>query len=125
MLFCDDVTVPKAVDWLPVPSHVEIADTLGNAVTFLPTALRGGTHTLFSLQGTVDLFSHRCQKVETAKVKTLRETRLTTATGSDVACGGFRIVIRDCFVASRAVPTELHVCGGGARSSIWCQRLPT
>ena len=47
-LFCEDVTLPKAVDWLPVPSHVEIADTLANAVTFLPVALRYGTRTFFS-----------------------------------------------------------------------------
>jgi erythritol kinase len=33
---------------------------------------------------------------------------------------GWSVVIRDCFVASRAVPTELRVCGGGASSSIWC-----
>ena len=51
-LFCDDVTLPKAVDWLPVPSHVEIADTLVNAVTFLRLALRQTTRTLFSSQGT-------------------------------------------------------------------------
>ena len=39
-LFWNDVTLPKAVDWLPVPSHVEIADTLGNTGVFLRLALR-------------------------------------------------------------------------------------
>lgn len=41
--------LPKAVDWLPVPSEQQIADySLVNAVTFLPTVLHGGTRTLFS-----------------------------------------------------------------------------
>jgi hypothetical protein len=47
-----DVTLPKAVDWVPVPSHVEIAHTLGNTGVFLPPALRWRTRTLFSSQGT-------------------------------------------------------------------------
>jgi hypothetical protein len=37
---CRDVTLPKAVDWLPVPSYVEIADTLvqrGNVFTRNPS----------------------------------------------------------------------------------------
>ena len=35
--------LPKAVDWLPVPSEQQIADySLVNAVTFLPTVLHGG-----------------------------------------------------------------------------------
>ena len=59
-----DVALPKAVEWLPVPSHVEIADTLANTVVFLPGALRSGTRTRFSFQGTTDLFSHRSKKVE-------------------------------------------------------------
>jgi hypothetical protein len=87
-----DATLPKAVDWVPVPSSIKIADTVGNAVTFLRLALRQTTRTLFSFQGTVDRFSHRRPKVETARVETMRETRLTTATGSGVACGGFRSV---------------------------------
>jgi hypothetical protein len=37
---------------------------LVNTVVFLPQALRLGTHTLFSYQGTVDLFYHRRAKVE-------------------------------------------------------------
>jgi hypothetical protein len=69
-IFCS-TTLPKAVEWLPVPSLRIIAHTLGYAVTFLPVALRYGTHTLFSLQGTVDIFSHRYQKVEMAWVKTV------------------------------------------------------
>src|SRR5260370_25973829 len=48
LLFFTNVTLPKAVEWLPVPSHVEIAYTSGNAVTFLRMALRHSTHTLFS-----------------------------------------------------------------------------
>ncbi len=36
---------------------------------------------------------------------------------------GLSLVIRDCFEASRAVPTELRVCGGGASSHIWCQMI--
>lgn len=51
-LLCEDVTLPKTVDWLPVSSHVEIADTLVNTVVFLRLALRQATRTLFSSQGT-------------------------------------------------------------------------
>jgi erythritol kinase len=36
---------------------------------------------------------------------------------------GWSLVIRGCFVASRAVPTELRVCGGGASGNIWCQMI--
>jgi hypothetical protein len=75
-----DATLPKAVGWVPVPSSIKIADTLVNAVTFLRLVLRQTTHTLFGLQGTVELFSHRRAKVETARVETVRETHLTTAT---------------------------------------------
>jgi hypothetical protein len=63
-LFCDDVTLPKAVDWLPVPSHVEIADTLGNAVTFLRLALRQTTRTLFSSQGTEESIPHNTREMQ-------------------------------------------------------------
>ncbi|EFH86177.1 hypothetical protein Krac_7464 [Ktedonobacter racemifer DSM 44963] len=59
-----DVTLPKAVDWIPVPSHVEIAETVGNAVTFLRMALRHATRTLFSSQGTTDQFFSRTEKTE-------------------------------------------------------------
>ena len=82
-------TLPKPVEWLPVASLCQIADTVGNAVTFLHSTLRAATHTLFSWQGTTHLFLQRCQKVETAWVTTVRETRLTTAIGNGVACGGF------------------------------------
>ena len=85
-----DATRTLAVEWLPVPSSIKIADTVGNAVTFLRLALRQTTRTLFSSQGTVDIFSHRRPKVETARVETVRETRLTTAIESGMACGGFR-----------------------------------
>jgi hypothetical protein len=62
-IFCG-TTLPKAVDWVPVPSLRTIADTLGNAVTFLPTALRGGTRTFFSSQGTTNLFFLKGQNME-------------------------------------------------------------
>src|SRR5262249_6801568 len=35
-LFSGDATLPKAVDWLPVPSSVEIAVHLANTPVFLP-----------------------------------------------------------------------------------------
>jgi hypothetical protein len=96
-------TLPKPVEWLPVASLCQIAHTSVNAVTFLRLALRQTTHTLFCLQGTMRIFSHRCQKVEMAWVKTVRETRLTTATRSGEACGGFRKVkpklLRTAFMA--------------------------
>jgi hypothetical protein len=68
-LFLNDVTLPKAVDWLPVPSHVEIADTLGNAVTFLRLALRQATHTLFSSQGTANVFFSSGTQVEMLRAR--------------------------------------------------------
>ena len=49
--------LPKAVDWLPVPSQQQIACTLVNTVVFLPVALRYGTRTLFRFQGTPNIFS--------------------------------------------------------------------
>jgi hypothetical protein len=42
VLSSHDVTLPKPVDWLPVASHVEIAGSVGNAVTFLPSILHAG-----------------------------------------------------------------------------------
>lgn len=36
---------------------------------------------------------------------------------------GLSLVVQDCLVASRAKPTELRVCGGGAASSAWLQLL--
>lgn len=38
--------------------------TLVNTVVFLPTALRCGTHTLFSFKGTLQIFSHTLSRVE-------------------------------------------------------------
>jgi hypothetical protein len=62
--------LPKAVDWLLVPSEQQIADySLVNAVTFLPTVLHGGTRTLFSFQGATALFSQRRTKVEMQGLK--------------------------------------------------------
>jgi hypothetical protein len=84
----------KAVEWLPVPSLRTIADTLANTVTFLRKALRLATRTLFSSQGTTDLFFLSEQKVEMlpARVKTWRETFLPAGTGSPAACGGFSVI---------------------------------
>jgi erythritol kinase len=36
---------------------------------------------------------------------------------------GLTLVIRDCFVASKAAPNELYVCGGGANSQLWRQLI--
>jgi hypothetical protein len=46
-IFCG-TRLPKAVDWLPVPSLCEIAGTVANTVVFLPLALRQRTRTRFS-----------------------------------------------------------------------------
>ena len=51
LFFCR-TTLPKAVDWLPVPSLRKIADTLVNTVVFLRLVLHEPTRTLFSFQGT-------------------------------------------------------------------------
>src|SRR6266566_340255 len=51
--------LPKAVDWLPVPSQQQIACTLVNTVVFLPVALRYGTRTLFRFQGTPNIHYNR------------------------------------------------------------------
>ena len=40
--------LPKAVEWLPVPSQQQIARIVANTVAFLPTVLHGGTRTRFS-----------------------------------------------------------------------------
>jgi hypothetical protein len=53
----------------------------------LPTALRGGTRTLFSFQGTTDLFAQRGWKAEMTMANT--EKRLTTGSNT-VACGGLK-----------------------------------
>ena len=64
------------------------------------------------VQGTVYLFSHTWAKVETARVKTVRETRLTTATRSGVECSGFSSVIKQpgeyCYHRSRISFHHLH-----------------
>jgi erythritol kinase (D-erythritol 1-phosphate-forming) len=36
---------------------------------------------------------------------------------------GLTLVLRDCLVASKAEPTELRVCGGGAASDFWTQLI--
>lgn len=36
---------------------------------------------------------------------------------------GLTLVIQDCLAASRATPTELRVCGGGAASAVWLQLI--
>jgi hypothetical protein len=77
-LFVSCATLPKPVDWLPVASLRQIADTLANAVTFLRVALRHTTRTLFCFQGTVSLFSHRRTKVEMFDPQGLKPETLTT-----------------------------------------------
>jgi hypothetical protein len=57
-LFCEDVTLPKAVESLPVPSHVEIAHTLVDTGVFLRRALRSPTRTLFSSQSTTKIIPY-------------------------------------------------------------------
>jgi hypothetical protein len=63
-LFFWSTTLPKAVEWLPVPSLCKKADTVANAVTFLHIALRDATRTLFSSQSTPLLFFLSEQHVE-------------------------------------------------------------
>ena len=36
---------------------------------------------------------------------------------------GLTLVIQDCLAASRAKPSELRVCGGGAASPVWLQLI--
>ena len=36
---------------------------------------------------------------------------------------GLSFVIRECLETAQVQPTELHVCGGGAGSTFWCQLL--
>jgi xylulokinase len=36
---------------------------------------------------------------------------------------GLSYVIRECLEATAAIVSELRVCGGGARSSLWCQMI--
>ena len=64
VLFFRGATLPKAVEWLPVPSSVAIAEIVANAVTFLHLALRQTTHTLFSWKGTPEVFFLQERKVE-------------------------------------------------------------
>ncbi len=45
---------------------------------------------------------------------------------ADVALGvvqGLTLAVRDCLTASGAAPESLAVCGGGARSDLWCALL--
>jgi hypothetical protein len=67
--FLRDATLPKVVEWLPVPSSVVIAETMGNTVMFLQEALRLLTRTFFSFQGTTQLFFLHLQKEETQGLK--------------------------------------------------------
>ncbi len=75
LLFFTNVTLPKAVEWLPVPSRVERAYTSGNAVTFLRMALRHATHTLFSCSRYYESILLRWVKSGNARAKA--HTRLT------------------------------------------------
>ena len=72
------LALPKPVEWLPVASQEQIADSLVNAVTFLQEALRLLTHTLFSFQGTTSLFFLREQKVEMYEARWFKRGTLTT-----------------------------------------------
>jgi hypothetical protein len=86
LFFCR-TTLPKAVDWVPVPSLRKIAHTVMNAVAFLPQVLCLGTRTLFSFQGTTDIFSPRRRKVEIQRLKPYTPHHCHL---SGMACGGLK-----------------------------------
>jgi hypothetical protein len=85
-IFCR-TTLALAVEWLPVPSLRKIADTLGNAVTFLRSTLRATTPTLFSFQGTRGIFSQRREKVEMHEKQGLKPETPNLCHLSGEACG--------------------------------------
>jgi hypothetical protein len=88
-LFCEDVTLPKAVDWLPVPSHVEIADTLGNAVTFLRLAL-AKQPTRYSVRKVLLTYSFRVAHKWKCSGQGLGPQSPSHMGSSTVACGGLK-----------------------------------
>ena len=102
-LFSCAIILPKAVDWLPVPSQWQIASTLvqrSNVFTRGPTPRNPYVIQLFKvLLGQVYQMLSELSSVSAPQAGLTpygglkpRETRLTTATGSGVACGGFRSV---------------------------------
>ena len=94
---------------MPAPLSMRSLRTLvitGLAVTFLPLALRQGTRTLFSFQGTLGIFLQRDEKVETTGAQA--EKRLTTGSNpwlaSDVSEDQTGLVI--CAYPSRGCTIE-------------------
>jgi hypothetical protein len=97
----DAATLPKAVEWIPVPSQQQIAHTLANAVTFLRMVLRHATRTLLSSQGTTQLFFLEETKAETARAQA--SNRLTAWVKTTAACGGLKpFPVIDCHPAQPA-----------------------
>src|SRR5260370_22905880 len=90
LLFFTSDTLAKAVEWLPVPSHVERAYKSENAVTFLRMALRHATHTLFSCSRYYESILLRWVKSGNARAKA--HTRLTAWVETAAACGGLKPV---------------------------------
>jgi hypothetical protein len=88
-IFCR-TTLPKAVEWLPVPSLRNRADTLGNAVTFVRSTLRATTPTLFRFQGIRGIFSQRSKKVERHEKQGLKPETPNLCHLSGEACGGLK-----------------------------------
>jgi hypothetical protein len=84
------LALPKPVDWVPVATPEQIADTVVNAVTFLPQAIRLGTRTLLSFQGTTTLFSQRGKKVEIHERQGFKPQAPNHWDSSPVACGGLK-----------------------------------
>jgi hypothetical protein len=96
--------LPKAVDWVPVPKAQHIAgDSLGNAGTFLPTVLHGGTRAFFSFQGAVEIFSQRRAQVEMHEMQGLKPRTPTYWVFRPVACGG----LKPLCVNARLLPVTL------------------
>jgi hypothetical protein len=98
-LFVHRATLPKAVDWLPVPSLRKIARTVANMVVFLPAVLHGGTgkHD-FVVQGTRTSLLYSAQNVKRfglpggffASRRAQADTRLTPGVETAGACGGLK-----------------------------------
>ncbi len=75
---------------IPVPSLRKIADTVGNAVTFLRLALCQTTLTLFSSQGTTSIFCQRRAKVERQSEQRLYPRTPNHGLLRGEACGGLK-----------------------------------
>lgn len=111
VLLLDAAALPKAVEWLPVPSQQYMAWYIWkNAVAFLQEALRLLTLTLFSFQGTPVVFYQRREKVEMpSKGLNRRETRLTAGVGNPEAYGGFSV---------RSITTRAVLVGSNVKVAI-------